>query len=135
MDTIDVLRLKIKKRHQEEMERELNALERLSDAGVLSDLEVLKQYLSQSLASTNGTASSQPIRFRETREGSMRGRVLKVITGSWASIGEIASATGIGVKKVRGVVYAPTLKSKIDSRENEGKKEYRLKSGQAPLFP
>jgi len=134
MSTVDDLRAKIKKRHEQEMERELKSVERLNNAGILNDLEILRPYLSPPNLALNGDSSgaskvipNAPKVGGGKRAGSMRVRVMNIITQSWASIDEISKSTGIDIKKVRGVVYQPKLKSSLETREINGKKEYRIK--------
>src|SRR5579862_3803786 len=88
-------------------------------AAAIKALDVLARYLAEDKGKHTPSHSSDT-----NGDGSLRESVLRIIKTRWATVNEISAESGLPVKQIRGVLYAPTLRERID-KQGHGKGDRR----------
>lgn len=96
----------------------------------LRALEVLKEYLANSQPAQKDQDNNYLVQTRApVGKTTYRDQVLQMLKTGWITVRGIKNLTGLDEKRIRGVLYSPSLKSTIDKRMEGEEMEYKLRNG------
>lgn len=103
-------------------------------AAAIQALDTLASYLDEVPESRVAHATTQgPARPLSPPPGSIRAKVLEIISGHWVTVPEIEHRTGLTTRQIRGVLTAPDVTNVIERRDPPGgQRQYRYATNGLP---